>query len=75
MTIAAQPTESTERYIPKIGLSREEAAWSAGVSLATINRWMSQGILEHSKIGGKVVIEPDVLAEMIRGQRTRRNAR
>ena len=72
MTATTEP--SSDRLIPKVSLSREEAAWSAGVSVPTIDRWISQGKLDYSKIGANVMIEPDVLAEFVRSQRTRRNA-
>ena len=52
----ARPT--SDRRIPKVLLSYEEAAWSIGISSRTVERWVSEGLIPVVQIHGIRGIDP-----------------
>ena len=65
---------SAARQVPKAALSIDEAAWSLGVSIHTVERMLSDGELPYTRIRTKPVIDPDDLTTMVKAGKVRRNA-
>jgi excisionase family DNA binding protein len=61
----------TGRGVPRLGLSPDEAAISAGVSRTKIFEAIRDGALTARKSGKATVIEPDELRRWIRSLPTR----
>lgn len=62
-----------DRQVPKVGLSREEAAWSMGVSPFAIDRLISLGEIPVCKIGHRSIIDPEDLREIMERKKILKN--
>ena len=49
---------ATDRQIPKFLLTRDEAAWSLGISIRTLDKMVARGDIEVTKLGGKKLFSP-----------------
>ena len=54
----AQKQLPSDRIVPKILLTKEEAAWAIGISESSIDRMVSEGVLPVVKIRGHAKIDP-----------------
>ena len=57
------PVQASDRQIPKLLLTYEEAAWSTGLSKSTLERPVSEGRIPVVVIGGNTRLRPQDLEE------------
>ena len=56
---------ATDRQIPKFLMTRDEAAWSLGISLRTLSTIVARGDLRPVHLGGKTLFRPADLDEYV----------
>ena len=49
--------------------SVKEAANLMSVSESTIRRWIAEGLIEHTKIGGKILIPAEIIPSLMKGSK------
>ena len=63
----------SDRQLPKLLLTYEEAAWSTGMSRSKLERLVSEGRIPVVVIGGNTLLRPNDLGEFAAQHLVRKN--
>jgi excisionase family DNA binding protein len=63
--VSRKTSDDSVRQIPKFLLTRDEAAWSLGISLRTLSTMVARGDINPVRLGGKTLFRPADLNECV----------